>query len=149
MTVKKLDNTNILIIGWNERAMKLIEIITAISNVKINIIDCSVRELPYSSESVEYIYGNPMFDETLKRAGIKDTNITFITADRHSSETVSDSKSVISLLAIKSLNPSVFTIIEILSDSSIENAKRAGADEVIYTSEIFSNTIINSLSGNS
>ncbi|WP_394138886.1 NAD-binding protein [Cytobacillus oceanisediminis] len=139
-------NTRIVIIGWNERAKKLTEILASISPVKIYIIDNSLHELPFTTEEVVHIKGNSMHDSVLQEAGIKQTGIVFITADMHSTEHDSDARSIISLLAIKTLNPSAFTVVEILSESNINKAKRAGAGEVIYTSKIFARSVISSIS---
>ncbi|CAM3913473.1 hypothetical protein GCM10009865_54310 [Aeromicrobium ponti] len=144
-----IQSANIIIIGWNERSKKLIEILPAISPVKIIIIDHSIRDLPTFAEKVVHIRGNSMHDGVLQEAGIKQAGLVFITADMHSTEHNSDSRSIISLLAIKSLNPSAITMVEILSEANINNAKRAGADEVIYTSKIFANSVIRSFSQNS
>lgn len=137
---------SIVIIGWNERAKQLIEILTVISPAKISIIDYSIKKLPISLKEVVHIKGNSMHDRVLEEAGIKKASLVFITSDMHSTEHNSDSRSIITLLAIKSLNPSAYTVVEILSDTNINNAKRAGANEVIYTSRIFAKTVINSIS---
>ncbi|PWW30556.1 TrkA family protein [Cytobacillus oceanisediminis] len=137
---------NILIIGWNERSKNLIEVLTKIyPALKVMVIDQSFEEEPEYSSRIQFISGNSMHDKILKKSNIHHINAVFITADRRSSEATSDSKSIISLLAIKSLNPSVYTVIEILSNTQILNAKRAGADKVIYTSEIFANSVISKI----
>ncbi|WP_430538233.1 NAD-binding protein [Cytobacillus oceanisediminis] len=113
-----------VIIGWNERAKQLIEILTVISPAKISIIDYSIKKLPISLIEVVHIKGHSMHDRVLEEAGIKKASLVFITSDMHSTEHKSDSSSIIIFLAIKSLNPSAFTVVEILSDTNINNAKR-------------------------
>lgn len=139
---------SIVIIGWNERAKHLIEILTVISPAQISIIDYSMKKIPYSSNEVVHIRGNSMHDRILHEAGIKNAGLVFITSDLHSTEHDSDSRAIITLLAIKSLNPTAFTIVEILSETNINNAQRAGANEVIYTSKIFAKSVISSISKN-
>ena len=56
-----------------------------------------------------------------------------ITADTNSGELQADMNSILTLLTVKGLNPDVETIVEILTNEQMANAKRAGADEIIQT----------------
>src|SRR5690606_15270689 len=53
--------------------------------------------------------------------------------------------SILTLPAIKGLNPTVYTIVEILTTHQIQNAKRGGADEIIQTNRISSLVMVNSI----
>lgn len=136
----------LLVIGWNERTKDLIKGFNKLmSDLKIIVIDKSTKQIPYNSERVKFICGNAMFDQTLVNANIDQINTVIITADRHTPETISDTTVIISLLAIKSLNPSIYTIVEIISKTQIPNAKRAGADKIIHTSKDFAHSVVNKL----
>lgn len=46
--------------------------------------------------------------------------------------------SVLTLLAIKGLHPSVYCIVEILTERYVKNAERAGANKILCTSRLSS-----------
>jgi len=130
----------LLIIGWNYRTRDIVDNLQHVnSGLKIVVVDSSLAQSPNKYKRVEFIFGNPMYDETLLKAKIDQFNTAIITADRHSPESKSDSHVIITLLAIKALNPSIYSICEIISEAQIENARRAGADKIINTSKAFAN----------
>lgn len=136
----------LLVIGWNERTRHLIKDINQlIRNLNIIVIDKSPIEIPYNYKNITCVCGNAMFDETLIKANIDQIDTAIITADRHSPETMSDNFVIISLLAMKSLNPSIYTIVEIISKTQVNNAKRAGANRIIHTSKDFSHSVVKKL----
>ena len=53
---------------------------------------------------------------------------------------------ILTLLAVKGLNPQVESIVEILTNEQIANAHRAGADEVIQTNILTSFVMLQSIS---
>lgn len=132
----------LLIIGWNYRTRDIVDCLLPLnSELKIVVVDSTLAQPPNTYKQVEFIFGNPMYDETLLKTEIEQFNTAIITADRHSPESKSDSHVIISLLAIKALNPSIYSICEIISEAQIENARRAGADKIINTSKAFANMV--------
>ncbi len=65
-----------------------------------------------------------------------------ITADQYKSETDADMLSVLTLLSVKGLNPLAYCIVEILTDRFVTNAERAGANQIIGTSEFISRAML-------
>jgi voltage-gated potassium channel len=68
-----------------------------------------------------------------------------ITADQNKDELHADMNTVLTLLAIKGLNPDVHCVVEILTAEQLANAKRAGADEIIQSNVITSSVMMNCL----
>ncbi|TRZ37174.1 potassium channel protein [Niallia circulans] len=136
---------HIVIIGWNERSKALIHSITK-DGIKavITLVDESLSQNP-SPESLHFIQGNPNIDETLLRANILKASKVIITADQSKEEMYADMNSILTLLAIKGLNPEVPCIIEILTVEQVTNANRAGADEIIQTNRLSSFVMHSSL----
>ncbi len=61
-----------------------------------------------------------------------------ITADPNKDEMLADIHTIVTLLAVKGLNPAVKCIVEILTSEQVKNASRAGADEIIRTNLLIS-----------
>ena len=137
---------HLIIIGWNERVRKTILQLSALKPpIKIILIDGTVNQNPLPSKNVHFIKGNPTQDETLQKANVHDAEIVLITADQNKDEVHADMNAVLTLLAIKGINPNIYSIIEVLTSQQVNNAKRAGADEVIQTNILTSYVMINSI----
>jgi voltage-gated potassium channel len=138
-------NNHIILIGWNERVRELLKQISVIHPEKpCVIIDETLKrwEVP---KNIHFIKGNPTHDDILRKANIHEAHCVMITANQHKNETEADLSSIVTLLTIKALNPSVYTVIEILTAQQVENAKRAGADEIVQTNKLTSFMLANSI----
>ncbi|WP_404329700.1 potassium channel family protein [Mesobacillus maritimus] len=135
---------HLIIIGWNERSK---EIIRSFSETKqpIILIDESLKSNPLPFHHLHFIKGKALRDEVLIRANIGQSQKVIITADQNLDELQADMNTVLTLLAIKGLNPDILCIVEILTEEQLNNAKRAGADEVIKTNKLTSAIILDSI----
>jgi voltage-gated potassium channel len=137
---------HIILIGWNERIRETLIQLNGINRKPpIVLIDETLKENPVSYPNVTFIRGIPTHDETLNRANIKSAEKVIVSADQSKNEVHADMATVLTLVAVKGLNPSVYTIVEILTRNQIVNAKRAGADEVIQTNKLSSFVMANSI----
>ena len=137
---------HIVIIGWNERVKKTISQLNVISPQRtIVLVDESLEINPVQSSNIHFIKGNQNDDDTLTKAKIQDAEMILITADQSKDEILADMNSVLTLVAVNGLNPNIYSIIEILTTKHVENAKRAGADEIIQTNTLSSYVMINSI----
>lgn len=134
-----------VVIGWNERSKNVIvQTQKANPRQEIVLIDSTLRQCPLKTELVHFIRGNPIEDYTLKRANIEFAHTVVITADFHIPESEADSKSIVTLLAIKGLNPDIYSVVEILTPRQKNNCIRAGANEIIETSLLSGLALYNS-----
>jgi voltage-gated potassium channel len=137
---------HVILIGWNERIRETLLQLNGINEkLPIVLIDETLEENPVSYTNVTFIKGNPTHDDTLKRASIHSAEKIIITADQSKNEVHADYASVLTLVAAKGLNTSIYTIVEILTENQITNAKRAGANEVIQTNKFTSFVMTNSI----
>jgi len=135
---------HVIIIGWNERSRSIIRSMSD-SKVQIILIDESLKSNPINEENVHFIKGRANSDDTLLRAKIQTARKVIITSDQNLDELHADMHTVLTLLAIKGLNPDIYCIAEILTTEQINNARRAGADELIQTNKLTSAVILNSI----
>lgn len=134
-----------VVIGWNERAKNMIlHLLQLNDRLDIVLIDQTMKQSPLNNNMLHFIRGNPLEDRTLKRANIEKATTVIITANLHGHEAEADSKSIITLLAIKGLNPNIYSVVEILTPEQKNNCLRAGADEIVETSLLTSLTMVNS-----
>ncbi|NRD76368.1 NAD-binding protein [Bacillus sp. BRMEA1] len=140
---------HIIIVGWNERSKELISKLINTNNPQmIVLIDETLETNPVKSRFVHFIQGKAHVDETIMKSDIESAEKVLITADRGNDELQADMNSILTLLTIKGICPSVKCIVEILTSEQFINAVRAGADEVIQSNKLTSVFMVNSLHSN-
>lgn len=137
---------HIIIVGWNERSKRIINrMIKEKPDIDIVLVDSTIDENPYDNLEIHFIKGDPTSDKTLQNANIEFTSNVIITASSELSEIHADQFSIVALIAVKGLNPDVPCAVEILTEEQFENAKRAGADKIIQSSQLTSDQIYGEL----
>lgn len=140
-------NNHVVIIGWNERSREIVNTLgNGQHNLSIALIDETLKRNPVPSRSVHFVQGRSNRDDVLIKANIFEASRVIITADQNKDELQADMNSILTLLAIKGLNPNVPCVVEILTAEQATNAKRAGADEIVQTNLLTSSVMISSIS---
>lgn len=136
---------HLIIIGWNERSREIIDHLSnGGPNKQIILIDETLESNPMPSK-LHFVKGRANLDETLIKANIFKAEKVLITSDQHKDELHADMFSILTLLTIKGLCPSVHCIVEVLTTEQMANAKRAGADEIIQSNVLTSFVMVNSI----
>jgi len=135
-----------IFIGLNERTRQLIEM-TANNypNLKIVLIDRTVKEISFNHLPVHFIHGDPAEDEILEKANIHQAQRVLITADHSKSEQQADKDTIITTIAVRGNNPNVPIITEVLTKIQTENALRAGATTIIRNNDFMSSLLFQEL----
>lgn len=135
-----------IIVGWNERSRNIIGRLQSENyNQPIVLIDATVRKHPDPSSHFHFIHGKAIEDHILHKANIQKASKIMITADVKQHEYQTDMYSILTLIASKGLNPSIYSCVEILTSSQVPNANRAGADHVIETNLFAGETMVSIL----
>ncbi|WP_371931980.1 potassium channel family protein [Mesobacillus subterraneus] len=137
-------SSHIIIIGWNERSRSVIRSLIE-ADETIILVDDSLGSNPIVDDNVHFIRGRANKDETLLNAGISTARKVIITSDQNLDELQADMNTILTLLAIKGLNPDIRCIAEIQTSEQINNARRAGADELIPANSLTSAVLLNSI----
>nr|WP_242035338.1 potassium channel protein [Mesobacillus harenae] len=139
-----LGSGHLIIVGWNERSREILNVL-ANSKRKIVLIDESLETNPLTFQNVHFIKGKAQSDKTLLKAKIKHADKVVITSDQSLDEHHADMNTILTLIAVKGLNPDIRCIAEVLTNEQVNNAKRAGADEIIETNLISSEVMLVSI----
>ncbi|MBD3109008.1 NAD-binding protein [Bacillus sp. AGMB 02131] len=128
------EENHIIIVGWNEKSRNIISSLHAANERKpIVLIDHTLDKHPDTPLTFHFIKGKAHEDHTLKRANIQAAKKIVITADVNKNEFQADMFSILTLIASKGLNPAINACVEILTETQVINAQRAGADHIIQT----------------
>jgi voltage-gated potassium channel len=144
--VKKMTE-HFLILGWRKELERVIDDILEINPmfdagniVLVNTVDREKLQRLFNNpkyHGITYIHGDYIHEETLLRAGIKKASRVMILADfsqDYSTQEV-DSRTVMTVLTIESLNKQIYVCAELLDAKFEKYLKLANCDEVILSRE--------------
>ncbi|HNY13822.1 MAG TPA: NAD-binding protein, partial [Candidatus Wallbacteria bacterium] len=137
---------HIIICGWNYKADEMICQLRSDENKEkfqpIVILADNITEKPselIDFEDVYFVKGDGSNEADLIKANIMEAKNAIILADVTRDNRLSnipDAKSILISLAIETINPGVYTCVEVIDSANIPHFKRCHADEIIAISEI-------------
>lgn len=141
MTAKNIKLVDhILVCGWSHVTADIVHQLLSgdIQEVRhIVVVDDKVERIPYHDPYVFFVHGNPASSTTLGKANAKDASSAIVLADTSLPDyNLRDSKSTLVTLALKSVNPDIYTCVELMQSENIHHLKRVNADEIICVSEL-------------
>lgn len=145
--LQDIDFTNhILVCGWNSHVEEILRIFnrysTSSETMKIVLANEAQPELmevvgeAYPNLDIKFVRGDFSREPVLHRANIKAAQSAIIVPDATSqSGHLSDDKTLLALLTMKSLNPALKVFTHIVNKENYQHVKRANADEVIVSDQ--------------
>lgn len=132
---------HIVVCGWNPTARDLIdELSSDESSTRIVLIHEADKN---PADGVAYfVSGDTTSEDDLKRAGIENARAAIICPADSSNE--ADLHSILTVLAIESLAPSVRTVAEVNNPIHVPHFRRASVDELLVTSRLTSSLLARS-----
>jgi voltage-gated potassium channel len=142
--VKALKNLNghILLCGWNYSADVIISEIHTDNKEKEIVIIANLNENPVNEDHVHFIKGDPTDISKLEMACFKTASVAIVLHDESTKGNSGDGQSILTVLAIKHEQPSVYVCIQLMNESNMAHCHRAGADEVVVTGGLTSKLLV-------
>jgi voltage-gated potassium channel len=137
---------HIVICGWNAKAKDIVDELRLSAGFRdwpITIIDDKIETKPVDDAKVSFVHGNTSQVSVLKQANIGEAKFAIVLAD--DSTPVADQKTVLTVLAIENINPSIVSCAELNDANNEEHLRRAGCDIVVNTSDLTSKLLAMSL----
>ncbi|RMD54041.1 MAG: potassium channel protein [Nitrospirae bacterium] len=135
-----------IICGWNYKASEIIKEIRANSTTKdtpIILIADSIDAKPVDDEYLEFIKGS-VDEDTLNRANLKKAKNIIILADERLEPHLRDAQTILTALTVETLNPDVYTCVDIVNPANVSHCRRAKADEIIVSGEFSTKLLVRS-----
>ncbi|KIL42574.1 hypothetical protein KP78_37970 [Jeotgalibacillus soli] len=134
---------HVVIIGWNARTSWLLDQDDGFSYV---LVDESIEYHPrFESDFCQFIKGKAIHPSTLQRASVDRASAVIITANQHLDEETADAQTILTLLTVRGLHPTIPCIVELLTHEQIASAKKAGATSIIESHYTVGNALHQSL----
>lgn len=124
---------HIILCGWNYSAKEVISEIHADDRDRNIVIIANLSEHPADEEHVYFIKGDPADMDKLEMACFRNASNAIVLHDESGRGDARDGQAILTVLAIKHEQPSVYVCVQILDENNVEHCRRAGADEIIVT----------------
>lgn len=140
-------NKHIIICEWNHRAKVILKELRSdqqTENMPIVLI-ADIEEKPVDDPNLMFVNG-VVNEESLKKANLEKASTIIILGDDTMEPTARDAKVVLTTLTVESLNPQVYSVVELVDKANEQHCLRANADEIIVGSELNSHLIASAAS---
>ncbi len=132
--MRKVDfKDHVIVCEWNERAESIIEELRSdvrMQDVPIVLIADNITSKPVDDENLYFVFGE-VCEKALEKACVKKARTIIILGDERLEGNNRDAKVVLTTLAVETLNPKAYTIVELVHGENRVHCERANADEVI------------------
>jgi len=128
-----------IVCGWNAHAMQIVRELEAAGHPVVVV--CSKRPEELAKLTLPVVEGDCSDDETLKKAGVDTAKSAIILAedaDRLPADTV-DARSILTALAVETLHPEIYSVLEILNPANARHAHNANVDNVVFCEQLIAN----------
>lgn len=105
------------------------------------VLIADIERKPIDDDYLYFVRGQ-VSDETLMRANLTEAKTVIILGDHTLDYSNRDAKVVLATLTVESINPDVYTVVELVNEVYVPTCQRAQADEIIVGSEISSRLIL-------
>ena len=132
---------HLLICGWSPKGSEIIRELRAkeVEDVRQIVILADRDTAPLEGDDVTFIRGNPSSEEDLRRAGIDRVSTVIVLADASNTSDDPDdldARSLLTTLAIESINPSAYSCVEVVKSENRQHFERTRADELVVSAEL-------------
>ncbi|WP_339133024.1 MAG: ion channel [Candidatus Electrothrix sp. GW3-4] len=138
---------HIIICEWNHRAKAILKELRADVQTEQTsvVLVADIEEIPVDDPNLLFIRG-VVCEETLEKANLKKAQTIIVLGDDAAETTARDAKVVLTTLTIESMNPEVYSVVELVDKRHEPHCLRANADEIIIGSELSSHLIASAAS---
>ena len=137
---------HIIICGWNSASEDVIAELRqsdAFKKTAVTIIDDTIDTNPLRDSRISFVRGNPTEIKVLEQANVKEATHAIVLAKDQSH--AADPQTILTVLAIKDINPKIYVCAEINNATNEDHVRRAGCDVIINANVLTSKLLALSL----
>jgi voltage-gated potassium channel len=133
---------HIVICGWSSKGNEIIKEIRGRRDAESQqrvVVLAPLPQNPSHDDLTTFISGDPTEERDLRRAGIQQAQTAIILADNSYPDIDvedMDSRTLITVLAIESINPACYTCVEVVHSKNREHFNRTRADELVVSAHM-------------
>jgi voltage-gated potassium channel len=133
---------HIVICGWSGKGGEIIQEIRGRGDEESHrpvVVLAPVPSIPIRDDLTTFVHGDPTEARDLKRAGIERARTAIVLADNSYPDIDAedmDSRTLLTTLAIESLNPNCYTCVEVVHSKNREYFRLTKADELVVSGHL-------------
>jgi voltage-gated potassium channel len=132
---------HLLICGWSPKGVEIIRELRAkeVEDPRPIVILADIETDPVDEKGITFVRGNPSNSDDLARAGLDRVATVIVLADASNTSSDPDdldARSLLTTLAIESLNGSAYTCVEVVKSENRQHFERTKADELVVSAEL-------------
>lgn len=134
-------SNHVLICGWSPKGFEIIRELRAkeVEDRREIVILADLATAPTDADGVTFVRGNPSSEVDLQRAGLERVSTVIVLADQTNASSDPDdhdARSLLTTLAVESLNPNAYTCVEVVKSENRPHFERTHADELVVSAEL-------------
>lgn len=132
---------HIVVCGWNQKGPEIVAQLTSEMTGKRYhvVIVGTLDESPLDHPQVQFVHGDPTSEEVLARANVAEAARAMVLPAQGQED--ADGRSLLVTLALRSVSPDLYICVEALQARHIVHLRRAGANEIISSTEVAANML--------
>ena len=132
---------HLLICGWSPKGVEIIRELRAkeVEDPRPIVILADIDTDPIDEKGITFVRGNPSNADDLARAGVDRVATVIVLADASNPSSDPDdldARSLLTTLAIESLNGDAYTCVEVVKSENRQHFERTRADELVVSAEL-------------
>ncbi|MDA2927740.1 ion channel [Acidobacteria bacterium AH-259-O06] len=133
---------HIILCEWNHRAREILHELRADRRIETApiVLIAEIDIKPIDDNNLFFIQGG-VTEENLRRANLQKAETAIILGDDHLDARARDAKVVLSTLTVESINPNIYTIVELVDGANVQHCERANANEIIVITDFSSKLV--------
>ena len=137
---------HIILCEWNYRSRQIIQKLRRNYRTRKTqiVLIADIENKPIDYGNLFFVKGS-VNEETLQQANVKKAKTVIILGDDNLDDVNRDTKVVLSTLTVETINRSAYTIVELVNENYVEICNKAHADEIIVSSNLSSQLIVDSI----
>jgi voltage-gated potassium channel len=135
-------SNHVLICGWSAKGPEIIRELHAREvEDRRDIVILADRDTAPADDKkgISFVRGNPSDGHDLQRAGLERASTVIVLADDSNASSDADdldARSLLTTLAVESINPSVYSCVEVIRSENRVHFERTHADELVVSAEV-------------
>jgi voltage-gated potassium channel len=127
---------HVIVCGWNFQAPLIIrELLTASETHHFDVVVLPGKDVPeplsWFGNKVFVVLGSPADDKTLIKANIDEAKSVIVLSDTALDANNADAWSLMITLAVETMNPSVYSCVQLMNSENAIHLRRANVDEIV------------------
>lgn len=143
-TLRKMKD-HIVVLGWAPRVRHLLAQLQTgdLKTARPVVLVADLPKNPAADLGVQFVSGDPTDEEALLEAGVRRAYGAVVLADLSARDP--DARTLLIALAVEHLNPSIYTVVEVVDPRNVRHFQHANVDEVVCLNQFSEYLILQSL----